>query len=214
MAAASGRPEPGRALRLRAGGGGGAAGGAAAGAAEGGGGGGEGEEAAGGERGRAGGVAPLAPRGAQQRPLGAVVPTPASRPPQVPGNPARRRARELAALQRVHPNVLARVLKQGAVYQDEEVVVLNKPYGLPVHGEGRPGPAWRPSHRVERLLGPLVGSGTLGGGRKHPQTQRMLLLLCYRAADTLHVSRAVWVIALVLAGSEFRRGLGLGVSPI
>ncbi|KAM9175249.1 pseudouridylate synthase RPUSD4, mitochondrial [Mergus octosetaceus] len=53
---------------------------------------------------------------------------------EVPGNPARRRARELAALQRVHPNVLARVLKQGAVYQDEEVVVLNKPYGLPVHG--------------------------------------------------------------------------------
>ncbi|XP_035201903.1 mitochondrial RNA pseudouridine synthase RPUSD4 [Oxyura jamaicensis] len=56
------------------------------------------------------------------------------RPPQVPGNPARRRARELAALQLVHPNVLARALKQGAVYQDEEVVVLNKPYGLPVHG--------------------------------------------------------------------------------
>ncbi|XP_035411497.1 pseudouridylate synthase RPUSD4, mitochondrial [Cygnus atratus] len=53
---------------------------------------------------------------------------------EVSGNPARRRARELAALQLVHPNVLARALKQGAVYQDEEVVVLNKPYGLPVHG--------------------------------------------------------------------------------
>lgn len=126
----------------------------------------------------------------------------------MPGNPARRRARELAALQRVHPNVLARVLKQGAVYQDEEVVVLNKPYGLPVHGEGRP------SQRAERLLVPLVGNGTLGGGRKHPQTQRVPLLLCYRAADTLHVSRTVWVIALVLACREFRRGLGLEGSPI
>lgn len=60
------------------------------------------------------------------------------------------------------------------MYQDEEVVVLNKPYGLPVHGEGRP------SQRAERLLVPLVGNGTLGGGRKHPQTQRVPLLLCYR----------------------------------
>ena len=54
---------------------------------------------------------------------------------QVAAEPARRRARELAALQRVHPNVLAKALRQRAVYQDEEVVVLNKPYGLPVHGE-------------------------------------------------------------------------------
>ncbi|NXK54444.1 RUSD4 synthase, partial [Chauna torquata] len=53
---------------------------------------------------------------------------------EVPGDSVQRRARDLAALQRVHPNVLARALKQGAVYQDEEVVVLNKPYGLPVHG--------------------------------------------------------------------------------
>lgn len=41
-------------------------------------------------------------------------------------------------LQQVHPNVLAKVLKQGTVYQNEEIVVINKPYGLPVHGEGRP----------------------------------------------------------------------------
>ncbi|XP_040546352.1 mitochondrial RNA pseudouridine synthase RPUSD4 isoform X1 [Gallus gallus] len=53
---------------------------------------------------------------------------------EVAAEPARRRARELAALQRVHPNVLAKALRQRAVYQDEEVVVLNKPYGLPVHG--------------------------------------------------------------------------------
>ncbi|KAK4809404.1 hypothetical protein QYF61_009659 [Mycteria americana] len=37
-------------------------------------------------------------------------------------------------LQQVHPNVLAKVLKQKTVYQNEEIVVINKPYGLPVHG--------------------------------------------------------------------------------
>ncbi|OXB81230.1 UNVERIFIED_CONTAM: hypothetical protein H355_014274 [Colinus virginianus] len=49
-------------------------------------------------------------------------------------NAARGRSRELCALQRAHPNVVARALRQRAVYQDDEVVVLNKPYGLPVHG--------------------------------------------------------------------------------
>ncbi|XP_048824299.1 pseudouridylate synthase RPUSD4, mitochondrial [Lagopus muta] len=53
---------------------------------------------------------------------------------EVAAEPARRRARQLAALQRVHHNVLAKALRQRAVYQDEELVVLNKPYGLPVHG--------------------------------------------------------------------------------
>ncbi|NXX76144.1 RUSD4 synthase, partial [Urocolius indicus] len=53
-------------------------------------------------------------------------------------DPAQRRLRELAALskrlQQVHPNVLAKVLKERTVYQNEEIVVINKPYGLPVHG--------------------------------------------------------------------------------
>ncbi|XP_014816556.1 PREDICTED: RNA pseudouridylate synthase domain-containing protein 4 [Calidris pugnax] len=57
---------------------------------------------------------------------------------ETPGDPARRRVRELAALskrlQQVHPNVLAKVLKQGTLYQNEEIVAINKPYGLPVHG--------------------------------------------------------------------------------
>lgn len=57
---------------------------------------------------------------------------------EAPGAPAQRRVRELAllssGLQRLHPNVLAKMLKQAAVYQDEEIVVINKPYGLPVHG--------------------------------------------------------------------------------
>ncbi|NXP10996.1 RUSD4 synthase, partial [Thinocorus orbignyianus] len=53
-------------------------------------------------------------------------------------DPAQRRVRELAALserlQRVHPNVLAKVLKEGILYQNQEIVAINKPYGLPVHG--------------------------------------------------------------------------------
>ncbi|NXS97769.1 RUSD4 synthase, partial [Jacana jacana] len=53
-------------------------------------------------------------------------------------DPAQRRVRELAALskrlQQVHPNVLAKVLKQGILYQNEEIVAINKPYGLAVHG--------------------------------------------------------------------------------
>lgn len=64
--------------------------------------------------------------------------------PQIPKDPAQRRVQELALLskqlQQVHPNVLAKVLKQGTVYQNEEIVVINKPYGLPVHGEEKPHP--------------------------------------------------------------------------
>ncbi|XP_069737996.1 pseudouridylate synthase RPUSD4, mitochondrial-like [Phaenicophaeus curvirostris] len=60
---------------------------------------------------------------------------------EIPKDPAQRRVRELAMLskrlQQVHPNVLAKVLKQGTVYQNEEIVVINKPYGLPVHGNAR-----------------------------------------------------------------------------
>uniref|UniRef100_A0A8C3VMA4 Pseudouridylate synthase RPUSD4, mitochondrial n=1 Tax=Catagonus wagneri TaxID=51154 RepID=A0A8C3VMA4_9CETA len=57
---------------------------------------------------------------------------------QVPTNPVQRRVRELARfteqLQRVHPNVLAKALSRGIVHQDKDLVVINKPYGLPVHG--------------------------------------------------------------------------------
>ncbi|NXN10694.1 RUSD4 synthase, partial [Indicator maculatus] len=57
---------------------------------------------------------------------------------QVPRDPAKRRVRELAMLsrqlQQVHPNVLAKILKEGTLFQNEEIVVINKPYGLPVHG--------------------------------------------------------------------------------
>ncbi|NXL68397.1 RUSD4 synthase, partial [Chordeiles acutipennis] len=57
---------------------------------------------------------------------------------QIPNDPAQRRLRKLALLskkfQQVHPNVLAKILKERTLYQNEEIVVINKPYGLPVHG--------------------------------------------------------------------------------
>lgn len=37
-------------------------------------------------------------------------------------------------LQNVHPNVLAKHLHRSVLYQDNDVVVINKPYGVPVRG--------------------------------------------------------------------------------
>lgn len=59
---------------------------------------------------------------------------------EIPKDPTQRWLRELAALsqqlQQVHPNVLAKILKQRTLYQNEEIVVIDKPYGLPVHDAG------------------------------------------------------------------------------
>ncbi|XP_004614206.2 pseudouridylate synthase RPUSD4, mitochondrial [Sorex araneus] len=56
----------------------------------------------------------------------------------VPTNPVKRRVQELARftqqLQRVHPNVLAKALSRGIIHQDKNLLVINKPYGVPVHG--------------------------------------------------------------------------------
>lgn len=38
-------------------------------------------------------------------------------------------------LQNVHPNVLAKHLHRSVLYQDKDVVVINKPYGVPVRGK-------------------------------------------------------------------------------
>ncbi|XP_004688834.1 PREDICTED: RNA pseudouridylate synthase domain-containing protein 4 [Condylura cristata] len=61
-----------------------------------------------------------------------------TRKESVPTNPVQRRVRELVRftqqLQRVHPNVLAKALSRDIVHQDKDLVVINKPYGLPVHG--------------------------------------------------------------------------------
>ncbi|XP_034995994.2 pseudouridylate synthase RPUSD4, mitochondrial [Zootoca vivipara] len=60
------------------------------------------------------------------------------KPAEVPKDKVSRRVQELAQLtkqlQQVHPNVLAKALKNGILYQNKEIVVINKPYGLPVHG--------------------------------------------------------------------------------
>lgn len=39
-------------------------------------------------------------------------------------------------LQHVHPNVLAKHLHRGVLYQDKDIVVINKPYGVPVRDDG------------------------------------------------------------------------------
>ncbi|XP_006874644.1 PREDICTED: RNA pseudouridylate synthase domain-containing protein 4 [Chrysochloris asiatica] len=53
-------------------------------------------------------------------------------------NPVQRRVQELLRftqqLQRVHPNVLAKALSRGILHQDKDLVIINKPYGVPVHG--------------------------------------------------------------------------------
>lgn len=38
-------------------------------------------------------------------------------------------------LQNVHPNVLAKHLHRSVLYQDKDVVIVNKPYGIPVAGK-------------------------------------------------------------------------------
>ncbi|XP_075822507.1 pseudouridylate synthase RPUSD4, mitochondrial [Microtus pennsylvanicus] len=59
---------------------------------------------------------------------------------KMPGstNLVQRRVQELVRftqqLQRVHPNVLAKELSRGILHQDKDILVINKPYGLPVHG--------------------------------------------------------------------------------
>ncbi|KAM7402136.1 hypothetical protein PAMP_017401 [Pampus punctatissimus] len=38
-------------------------------------------------------------------------------------------------LQNVHPNVMAKHLHRGVLYQDKDVVIINKPYGVPVRDD-------------------------------------------------------------------------------
>lgn len=48
-------------------------------------------------------------------------------------------------LQKVHPNVLAKHLHRSVLYQDKDVVVINKPYGVPVRGKQIGQADWRQS---------------------------------------------------------------------
>lgn len=58
---------------------------------------------------------------------------------QTPVSALQQRVTELRRLtqqlQNVHPNVLAKHLHKGVLYQDKNVVVINKPYGLTVHDD-------------------------------------------------------------------------------
>ncbi|XP_007431100.1 mitochondrial RNA pseudouridine synthase RPUSD4 [Python bivittatus] len=57
---------------------------------------------------------------------------------EIPKDRVLRRVQEYVqqtrCFQQLHPNVIAKVLKKGILYQNKEIVVINKPYGLPVHG--------------------------------------------------------------------------------
>ncbi|XP_040889516.1 mitochondrial RNA pseudouridine synthase rpusd4-like [Toxotes jaculatrix] len=60
---------------------------------------------------------------------------------QAPVSGQQRRVMELKRfslqLQNVHPNVLAKHLHRSVLYQDKDVVVLNKPHGVPVRDNSR-----------------------------------------------------------------------------
>ncbi|CAJ1052096.1 mitochondrial RNA pseudouridine synthase rpusd4 [Xyrichtys novacula] len=58
-----------------------------------------------------------------------------------PKSPQQKRLNELKRfsqqLQKVHPNVLAKHLHKSLLYQDEDVVIINKPYGVPLREDPR-----------------------------------------------------------------------------
>lgn len=56
-------------------------------------------------------------------------------------------------LQNVHPNVLAKHLHRTVLHRDKDVVILNKPYGVPVRG--KPGSCWV---RVQKERKSFTGS--------------------------------------------------------
>ncbi|XP_006891641.1 PREDICTED: RNA pseudouridylate synthase domain-containing protein 4-like [Elephantulus edwardii] len=73
-----------------------------------------------------------------QKKVPAVLCDKLKRKSQVSTNPVQRRVSELVRftrqLQQVHPNVLAKALRRGILHQDKDLVIVNKPYGVPVHG--------------------------------------------------------------------------------
>ncbi|XP_006894142.1 PREDICTED: RNA pseudouridylate synthase domain-containing protein 4-like [Elephantulus edwardii] len=78
-----------------------------------------------------------AQKGDQQK-VPAVLCDKLKRKSQVSTNPVQRRVSELVwftrQLQQVHPNVLAKALCRGILHQDEDLVIVNKSYSVPVHG--------------------------------------------------------------------------------
>lgn len=37
-------------------------------------------------------------------------------------------------LQNVHPNVLAKALHKSIIFKNQDIIAINKPYGVPLHG--------------------------------------------------------------------------------
>lgn len=62
------------------------------------------------------------------------------KPEEVPVSPVQRRVTELRQLsqqlQSVHPNVFAKALSRSVLYQDQHLIAINKPYGVPVYNSG------------------------------------------------------------------------------
>ncbi|XP_059810041.1 pseudouridylate synthase RPUSD4, mitochondrial isoform X3 [Hypanus sabinus] len=57
--------------------------------------------------------------------------------------PVQKLRRMTRSLQQAHPNVLAKVLKKGLIFQSPELVVVSKPYGVPMEACPRGGPSVR-----------------------------------------------------------------------
>ncbi|KAM9444384.1 pseudouridylate synthase RPUSD4, mitochondrial [Clarias gariepinus] len=59
---------------------------------------------------------------------------------KVPESPVQRNVAELKRftqqLQSVHPNVFAKALSKSILYQDQTLIAINKPYGVPVYSTG------------------------------------------------------------------------------
>ncbi|XP_062842425.1 pseudouridylate synthase RPUSD4, mitochondrial [Trichomycterus rosablanca] len=59
---------------------------------------------------------------------------------KAPASPVQRRIAELKQstqqLQSVHPNVFAKALSRSILYQDQNLIAINKPYGVPVYNTG------------------------------------------------------------------------------
>lgn len=86
-------------------------------------------------------------------------------------SPVQKKVRELRQLTRqlqvVHPNVLAKALHRGLLFHNQELLAINKPYGVPVHG----GPGVRNS--ISDVL-PILAK-MIDGMRAGPE-----LHLCHR----------------------------------
>ncbi|XP_041094791.1 mitochondrial RNA pseudouridine synthase rpusd4 [Polyodon spathula] len=124
-------------------------------------------------------------------------------------SPVLRRVQELRQftlqLQKVHPNVLAKALKRGILYEDQELIAINKPYGVPVHG----GPGVK--NNIGEVLSILAKmTGGMGAEPLHlchrldkETTGAMLLAKSEESADHIHhlfkthqVVKKYWVLCV------------------